>query len=251
MRILVTLGGTSESIDQVREITNQSTGQLGTFIAEQFLAQGAVVDAVVTKYAKHTKMHPNLSLHLIHDTQDLTHTLNHLLQLHPYDAVIHSMAVSDFTPKVTLSEAQLLAAMNAWLIEHPNEPFCADWFHTLHVQTENKISSATDHLTVILEKTPKVIQMIKQLQPDTLLVGFKLLVGVSKEELLTVAASALVKNQADFVLANDLSDINQKQHIGYLLNQDGIVAKATQKPAIAQMICNTLVPILNERRSQA
>jgi len=56
MRILVTLGGTSESIDQVREITNQSTGQLGTFIAEQFLAQGAVVDAVVTKYAKHPKI---------------------------------------------------------------------------------------------------------------------------------------------------------------------------------------------------
>ncbi|MGZ7242311.1 phosphopantothenoylcysteine decarboxylase domain-containing protein, partial [Streptococcus pyogenes] len=37
MKILITSGGTRESIDQVRSITNHSTGQLGKQIAERFL----------------------------------------------------------------------------------------------------------------------------------------------------------------------------------------------------------------------
>lgn len=250
MRILVTLGGTSESIDQVREITNQSTGQLGTLIVEQFLAQGAIVDAIVTKHAQRPAASPNLFLHPIHDTQDLVHTLKQLVTTIPYDAVIHSMAVSDFTPQATLSQEQLLIAMNTWLTTHPNEPFTAEWFHTLPATAAKKISSATDHLTVILEKTPKVIQQIKHYQPETLLVGFKLLVAVPKEELLTVAQNALVTNQADFVLANDLSQIKQnKQHIGYLIDKTGVRAQATTKEEIAIMIKETLWPILQERRN--
>lgn len=36
MRVLITAGGTSEKIDNVRSITNHSTGRLGCLIAEKF-----------------------------------------------------------------------------------------------------------------------------------------------------------------------------------------------------------------------
>ena len=43
MDVLVTAGGTSEPIDNVRSITNHSSGGLGKAIAESFLAAGHTV----------------------------------------------------------------------------------------------------------------------------------------------------------------------------------------------------------------
>ncbi|EOT47168.1 MULTISPECIES: phosphopantothenate--cysteine ligase [Enterococcus] len=249
MRILVTLGGTSERIDQVREITNQSTGTLGCLIVAEWLAQQATVDAIVTTHAKKPAPHEQLSVYPIHDTADLVTTMTTLLTTHTYDAVIHSMAVSDFTPSASLSQAQLLEALNQWHYTHPNEDFTAQWFDTLPHPVENKLSSATDHLTVILKKTPKVIQLIKQYQPTTLLVGFKLLVQVEQDELIAVAKKAQQTNQADFVLANDLSQITASTHVGYLVNEQGILAQANTKAEIAHVIVCTLVPIIKRKKA--
>ena len=50
MDVLVTAGGTSEPIDNVRSITNHSSGGLGKAIAESFLAAGHTVTYVTTKH---------------------------------------------------------------------------------------------------------------------------------------------------------------------------------------------------------
>lgn len=42
--------------------------------------------------------------------------------------------------------------------------------------------------------------------------GFKLLVGVEKSELLSVAREKLLTNHADFILANDLENIHGNDH---------------------------------------
>lgn len=39
MKILITAGGTSEPIDDVRKITNRSTGKLGLAIGERLLRE--------------------------------------------------------------------------------------------------------------------------------------------------------------------------------------------------------------------
>ena len=44
MRIVITGGPASEPIDQVRFITNQSTGELAVKLAQSFLAAGHEVD---------------------------------------------------------------------------------------------------------------------------------------------------------------------------------------------------------------
>ena len=51
MKILITSGGTTEKIDDVRGITNHSTGYLGKEIAELFLAKGHQVTLVTVKTA--------------------------------------------------------------------------------------------------------------------------------------------------------------------------------------------------------
>lgn len=237
-RVLITAGGTSEPIDQVRSITNHSTGRLGKAIAENFLSSGSwQVDYLTTKQAVLPTEQRHLTYYFIASTQELLEELTYLLNTNHYDAVIHSMAVSDFTTEAAFPEQELLAALKTKL------PLTdADVLSQLINQlaedqaNETKISSDTDRLILTLKKTPKVIQEIKKLQPETLLVGFKLLVNVSKEELLTVARAALKKNQADFVLANDLTEITGNRHHGYLLEKNGKIDEARTKMEIAELI---------------
>ena len=71
MNILITSGGTSEKIDQVRSITNHSTGQLGKMIAEHCLAEGASVTLLTTAKAVKPAPHDNLTIKMIEDTEQL------------------------------------------------------------------------------------------------------------------------------------------------------------------------------------
>ena len=45
------------------------------------------------------------------------------------------------------------------------------------------------------------------------------MVNVRKEELFEVARASLKRNKADIIVANDLSDITQDQHIAYLVDE--------------------------------
>jgi phosphopantothenate-cysteine ligase len=86
--------------------------------------------------------------------------------------------------------------------------------------SDKKISSDIDNLMICMAKTPKVIQRIRQLQKNTILVGFKLLVDVPESELLQVGHDLLLKNDCDFVLANDLTKIQADTHRGLLIKPD-------------------------------
>ena len=96
MKILVTSGGTSEAIDSVRSITNHSTGRLGKIITETLLAAGHEVCLITTKRALKPEAHPNLSIREINNTNDLLVEMQECVQ--NYQVLIHSMAVSDYTP---------------------------------------------------------------------------------------------------------------------------------------------------------
>lgn len=245
MRILVTSGGTSERIDDVRSITNHASGQLGRLISEEFLNHQINVDLITTPKAIKPSDQAGLSIHLIEDTAQLKDTLEQLLIENTYDAIIHSMAVSDFTYEKSFSEEHFEETLSQ--LQTPiTKEVLADLLTAAEAEPAHKISSDTDHLILVLKKTPKVIQMIKKLQPRAKLVGFKLLSDVSKEELLATARENLVKNNADFVLANDLSNIDETQHIGYLIDKNWqITGEAKTKKEIAHLIYKTLWKELN------
>lgn len=229
MRILITAGGTAEKIDDVRSITNHSSGRLGQTIAEKFPKE-VEIDYITTKQALQPKG-DNIKIYLIESTTDLAKKMTELLEKNPYQAVIHSMAVSDFTPESSVT----METLEETISKNPT-----DLANALKVaadsRTEKKISSNTDHLVIILKQNPKVISIVKKIQPETILVGFKLLVDVPMIELLNVAKASLEKNQADFVLANDLTEISGENHYGYLLNKNGKVKEAKTKSEIAELI---------------
>jgi len=175
MNILITSGGTSEKIDQVRSITNHSTGQLGKMIAEHCLASGAYVTLLTTAKAIKPAPHEKLTIKIIEDTEQLVPA---------HDVLIHSMAVSDYKPVYMAGFEEVLASSDlAEFMEKSN--------------SESKISSADDYQVLFLKKNPKIIGKVKEWNPNIRLIGFKLLVGVSKEELLATARASLEKNQPE------------------------------------------------------
>lgn len=220
MKILITSGGTTENIDSVRGITNHSTGYLGKIIAETFLSKGHQVTLVTTKQAVKPLEQANLTIQLISNVESLLTTLEPLVKSH--DVLIHSMAVSDYTP-VYMTDLEELEQVNspAQLLSKKNG--------------ETKISSKSDYQVLFLKKTPKVISQVKEWNPNIRLIGFKLLVNVPKAELFDVARASLVKNQAELIVANDLNEITGDQHIAYLVDETNDI-KAHTKLEIAEKL---------------
>ncbi|MBZ2060889.1 phosphopantothenate--cysteine ligase [Streptococcus sanguinis] len=220
MNILITSGGTSEKIDRVRSITNHSTGRLGKIIAETFLDKGDQVTLVTTPKAVRPAAHPNLTIVQIENVAELLESLEPLI--HTHDVLIHAMAVSDYTP-VYMTGLEAVAA----------SPDMTEFLNKTN--SESKISSQDDVQVLFLKKTPKIISLVKKWNPAIRLIGFKLLVNVTKEELLKTARASLIKNQAEIIVANDLTEISNQEHRAYLVGKD-TVTQAQSKEEIAQLL---------------
>ncbi|MGT2826764.1 phosphopantothenate--cysteine ligase [Streptococcus himalayensis] len=229
MKILITSGGTSEKIDQVRSITNHSTGQLGSILARYFSEKGDEVTLITTKKAIKPEARSNLTIQLIENVNDLLETLEPLVKTH--QVLIHAMAVSDYTPVYMADFEQVQKARDLQAFLHQENQ-------------ESKISSSSDYQVLFLKKTPKIISYVKDWNPTISLIGFKLLVDVSREELLDVARRSLIHNQADLIVANDLADIGTEQHRAYLVERDKVTPVAT-KEEIAQ----TLYSYIHRRKA--
>lgn len=220
MKILVTSGGTSEAIDRVRSITNHSTGRLGLLITEALIKAGYEVCLITTSHAIKPASHPNLKIIEIKNTLDLLEEMRNLVK--DYQVLIHSMAVSDYTPvyMTSIDEVQASQDLSKFLTKQ---------------NTESKISSKEDAQILFLKKNPKIISLVKEWNPKIHLIGFKLLVDVTMDHLIDVARESLKKNQADIIVANDLTQINSDQHLAYLVEKNDYQT-AYSKQEIAELI---------------
>ena len=220
MKILVTSGGTSEAIDRVRSITNHSTGRLGLVITEALIKAGHEVCLITTSQAIKPVSHPNLKIIEIKNTLDLLEEMRNLVK--DYQVLIHSMAVSDYTPvyMTSIDEVQASQDISEFLTKH---------------NTETKISSKEDAQILFLKKNPKIISLVKEWNPKIHLIGFKLLVDVTEDHLIDVARESLKKNQADIIVANDLTQINSEQHLAYLVEKNDYQT-AYSKQEIAELL---------------
>lgn len=230
MNIVITSGGTSERIDMVRKITNSSSGRLGSIIASKF-KDDQVFYICARKSIK--PVGDNIKIIEIEGTRDLEDAVKEVLTNNQIDVFIHSMAISDYmVDYVTTSKL---------LSENYNQENLEYYLKTNKYKlTDKKISSYEDDLIIRLIKTPKIISMIKELSPKTTLIGFKLLDDVTKDELIDVAIKLKDKNHCDYVVANDLKNIDASKHIAYIINKDNEIIEAKTKDEIA----NTLYTIV-------
>lgn len=164
-RVLVTAGATREYIDPIRFITNRSSGKMGVAIAEEAEFRGAEVTLIRTKGSVPSFVENQIEVETV---EEMLEAIEKELSTKKYDVVILAAAVSDFTPKE---------------------------------KARKKIKSGQS-LVLELVPTPKIIQRVKEIQPDVFLVGFKAEYGVSEEELIEQARKQIEKAKSDVVIAN-------------------------------------------------
>jgi Phosphopantothenoylcysteine synthetase/decarboxylase len=257
LNIIVTSGGTRERIDAVRSITNGATGRLGSLIAGEFSRRLPGSAHTVYYLCGAGSAVPaeggNIRIIRIEGTDDLQSRLEALLTNEKIDAVIHSMAVSDYkvnsiaTPEsIAESISRRLNDRQELVSQQGMTSIVKEALLEQNISGENKISSELEHPVLVLRKTPKVIEMIKRLSPQTLLVGFKLLSGADEKLLIDTAYRLLIKNSCDFVLANDTGTIKDGNHEGFLIDAGANFVKLEGKEAIAAAIADSVLKKIAE-----
>ena len=166
-KILVTAGGTKEKIDDVRFITNRSSGKMGAAIADACFERGA--DVLLLR-AKNSVVPRN------HVQEELFETAEELLSLlkkytAEYDICFHSAAVSDFAVKNKI---------------------------------KGKLSSENE-MILALEPQKKIIEQIKKINPNIRLIAFKAEYESDIATLKQLAEKKLRETHADAIIANDIS----------------------------------------------
>ena len=239
-KILITAGPTNEYIDEVMKITNMSTGRLGIELAKKYLENGDLVTLIATRSVFRSglferynlKENSNLISIPIETTDDMFKALEKESD-NRYDLVIHSSAVGDYKPEFSfrmedlaleiaqsIKEGKITYEEILGILTNPN----------CKVDDDTKISSYEKHLTVKLTLTTKLISRLRTWYPDATLVGFKLLESVEKEYLMEIAQKLCIKNNMDYIIANDLHDLRNGEHLSFLVDKNGYLDHEFHSP---------------------
>lgn len=238
-KYIITAGGTSEAIDNVRKITNSSTGKLGKVIAAHIAYFQNDVDTIYYICSKDSlkPCHEKVKIIEIQNVAELKEVVENLLVTEEIDYFINAMAISDYTVNYVTNAELIKDAIDS----NPGKDIVQVIKNNSLVLGGNKISSNQDNLIIVLKPTPKIISLIKKISPQTFLVGFKLLDGVTDAELIEVAfQSILVKNNCDLVVANDLDKIRKGNHKAFIIDRDRKVIEAQGKEDIASKLVRKL-----------
>lgn len=209
---IVTAGGTSEYIDNVRKITNSSSGKLGCLISKEILKNDNNKVIYVHSKGAVKPTHPNVDNIEIITTKDLESKVTEILKNNKVDVFIHSMAVSDYTVENVIDLNKLRD-----MFDNNKDDSFDNILNKCVIDNSKKISSKNTNPLIHLKENPKIISLIKKLSPFTFLVGFKLLDNVSEEELFNVGFNLLRKNRCNLVLANDIEKIRKGNHTGMII----------------------------------
>lgn len=244
INILITAGGTSEPIDNVRRIANTGTGRLGSLIADAFASESSV-DQIFYICARDSVRPSSKQVTCIEiqSVADLQAAVTEITKNHSIHGVIHSMAVSDYKVRSVSTVESLASFLQNSIPDSGDlqEKIKHGMDSTDFRASTGKLSSQMKSPLLLLEPTPKILPLFRQMAPESVIVGFKLLSHVSEEELLDTAHRLLVKNHCDFVLANDSAQIYGDSHHGYLINSEKNTQIFDTKQEIAKGIVKTVL----------
>ncbi len=223
MRVLITSGGTKIPIDDVRHIGNLSNGTFGSKIATEFLkipqSQVCFLRAERSESPFSMRVDLNKSSSIADDLkyEDMkrfwyeTKERYDEVQYKTFDDYYKNFMylLGDARPDVII----LAAAASDYDVEN---------------KVKGKLRSKED-LTIKMKPLPKIISKVRKEMPDAVLVGFKLMVDSKGTELIDGAKRSCEENGCDFVVANDLRNIQDGNHIVDLVYKDGRVTRFNPK----------------------
>lgn len=185
-QVMVSAGGTRERIDPVRYISNDSSGKMGYAMAQAADWLGATVTLVSTT---HSLLPPEgVQVQEVASAQELAQAMtSHYDQM---DYVVMAAAVSDYR------------------VKYP------------HDQKIKKVAGQTDW-QLDLVANPDILAQLGQTKRQQVLIGF----AAETQNLLEHARAKLSKKGADWLIANDVSNLaigfNSDKNQVYVLGAQG------------------------------
>ena len=185
--VVITLGATKSSIDDVRFIQNRSSGKTGFTIAEYLYRDGMDVTCVAGSVSVNV---PDF-LPLVISSPDPNDMLLELKALShdQIDAWVHAAAVLDYVVK---------------------DP------------AEGKLASQQSGISVDLVPTSKHLDELEPLTKNAIRIGFKLESGIKTKDLVHRAIAQNERANLSATIANRLEDLaNKDKPRGYLVDRHG------------------------------
>jgi phosphopantothenoylcysteine synthetase/decarboxylase len=180
MNCVVTAGPTYEPLDEVRRLTNFSTGRLGTELANFLVARGHNVTLLLGQLSTHQDQRKVRRVETFTTTADLLDRLIRLSAEKP-DAVFHAAAVSDF------------AFGKIWRRGGGDE---------MHEIKSRKISTEPGTLLAELVPTPKIIAELRDWFPQAHLTGWKFEVDGDRAGVLALGGKQITQCHTDACVLN-------------------------------------------------
>jgi phosphopantothenoylcysteine synthetase/decarboxylase len=181
MNCIVTAGPTFEPLDEVRRLTNFSTGRLGTELANFLAARGHKVTLLIGEAATYAGERRATRVKTFSTTADLRAKLK-AFSGKKVDAIFHAAAVGDFAFGQIFAETK------------PGE-FSA-------LKAARKISTRSGSLLVELVPTPKIIAELRGWFPKTKIIGWKFEADGKRRDARRAAEKQLADCATDFCVAN-------------------------------------------------
>lgn len=203
-KILVTAGPVWVPIDKVRVMTNVFGGSLGLVISLEAQKRGARVVLLLGpgRVQLPQKNPSNLKIIRFKYFNELLSLMKKEVSSGNYDVIIHSAAVSDYTPN------------NIY---------------------KGKINSNRKNLIIKFKPTLKIVDLIKKWDPSIFLVKFKLEVSTKKKELIEKAYCSMIKSKANLMIANDFKDVIKK-HKAFIIDNNKNIIECAGKKIIARKL---------------
>jgi phosphopantothenate---cysteine ligase (CTP) len=180
MHCIVTAGPTFERLDEVRRLTNFSTGRLGTELANFLTAQGHDVMLLIGEQAVWRGERQAKQIEIFSTTADLRERLKEMSGAGA-DAVFHAAAVSDF------------GFGKIWQRSEGGD---------LTEVVSGKLSTREGRLLAELVPTPKIIVELRDWYPRARLIGWKYEVEGGREQAIALAKKQIVDCRTDGCVVN-------------------------------------------------
>lgn len=189
-------------IDEVRVISNVSSGLTGITIANKAVKDGAIVTLLLGPVSTKRTDH-RLNIKRFKYFDELKKLSSTELTRRKYDILIHAAAVSDYRPAKEYSK---------------------------------KIKSGKKKLVLELRPTIKIVNRMRRQARGAFLVMFKLEAGKPVKELVDTAYESMRRARADMIVANNIDEITKKGHKAYIIDKDKKIIAVRTKEELAKKL---------------
>jgi len=201
-RVLVTAGGTRESLDPVRYLANRSSGRQGFAVAAAAAARGADVELIAADTSAAAPA--GVAITHVETTQELADAVT--AAAHDADVVVMAAAPADYRP----------AQRSADKIKKPGG------------RAGRRGTKTPGTMTLELVENPDILASLAAVRrPGQVIVGFAAETGDESGTPLDYGRAKLTAKGADFILVNEVGEskgFGTADNSGVLLGSDGSLA---------------------------